>query len=693
MIRAAILSFSALCGLLGHADTLTITTAVDLARAVYEDRGIGRSFDLSATLTEISKHGDLKVADATGGMFATIKDPTLATQPLSVGDRVRLHGEISLGPNTRLPFAKCTAVDVVGHGEAPGPIPATGPEVLKGDFDCQLIRIRGIVQSSFSDEIDPVFSFLVINAQGALIPIPFLPSPRFNVPPDGAEIEVVGFCDPTAQGQRRKCGRSISLSSSIHPAIRILTLPDNPFAAPPLRISQRIQPQEISTLGQHRISGTVIAICGGNRIIFRSDNAIVHNANLTSQQLPRVGERVTVVGLPRSDLYRVNFHQAVWRSEGGSVAPPEQTITTNLSALVRDDKRRMRFDADFHGRTIRVTGIISKLSDNGFWFESDGELVRVDTSGCQPEMPPLKQGSLVDLCGVCVMDVDPWTADNPFPRIRSLTLVIRAPSEIHILKTPSWWTPPRLLASILTLVGLIIAILIWNILLRRIAERRGRELSDERLSHLESGLRYQERTRLAVELHDSIVQNLTGAAMEISAAGRFAKEDEALMHHHLDIAAKTVNSTREDLRNCIWDLRSHALEEQDLNAAIRQSLEPHLGNTRLTMRFDIPRQTVSDTSLHAFIRIIRELTVNAIRHGHASSIWVAGCLEGNRLMFSVKDNGCGFDPDRCPGMENGHFGLEGIRERVKGFGGSFLLERLPDTGMKATVTINVENIS
>ena len=181
--------------------------------------------------------------------------------------------------------------------------------------------------------------------------------------------------------------------------------------------------------------------------------------------------------------------------------------------------------------------------------------------------------------------------------------------------------------------------------------------------------------------------------MEICAAGRFAKEDEALMHHHLDIAAKTVNSTREDLRNCIWDLRSHALEEQDLNAAIRQSLEPHLGNTRLTMRFDIPRQTVSDTSLHAFIRIIRELTVNAIRHGHASAIWVAGCLDGNRLMFSVKDNGCGFDPDRCPGMENGHFGLEGIRERVKGFGGSFLLERQPNTGMKATVTINVENIS
>ena len=89
----------------------------------------------------------------------------------------------------------------------------------------------------------------------------------------------------------------------------------------------------------------------------------------------------------------------------------------------------------------------------------------------------------------------------------------------------------------------------------------------------------------------------------------------------------------------------------------------------------------------AILRIIRELAVNAVRHGRATSIKVAGSVENGKLMFSVSDNGCGFDPASAPGVEAGHFGLQGIRERVAEFDGEMSVESEPGHGSKVTVSI------
>ena len=155
---------------------------------------------------------------------------------------------------------------------------------------------------------------------------------------------------------------------------------------------------------------------------------------------------------------------------------------------------------------------------------------------------------------------------------------------------------------------------------------------------------------------------------------------------------KTLNATNEELRNCIWDLRNHALEDVDLNEAIRKTLAPHVGDAELTVRFSVPRARISDNTAHHILRIVRELTVNALRHGQATQVKVAGAIEGDNLLFSVRDNGTGFDPRSVPGMEEGHFGLEGIRERVKEFAGTFSLDSRPGAGTKATVSLRLPHL-
>jgi signal transduction histidine kinase len=240
----------------------------------------------------------------------------------------------------------------------------------------------------------------------------------------------------------------------------------------------------------------------------------------------------------------------------------------------------------------------------------------------------------------------------------------------------------------------ILAFLLWNVLLRRLAEKRGRELMKAKLSQVESQLKVRERTRIAVELHDTIAQNLTGVSLEIDSAEQLATKDPQEMMKHLGMAARTLQSCRNELRNCLWDLRSRALEESCLNETIRRAIAPLISNIDLSIRFNVERRHLTDDTAHVLMRIIRELVLNAVRHGGASSVKIAGSLEnGDTLRFSVSDNGCGFDPESRPGVMQGHFGLQGVRERVNQFDGKMNIESTPGKGSRVSILLKLSNQS
>ena len=111
---------------------------------------------------------------------------------------------------------------------------------------------------------------------------------------------------------------------------------------------------------------------------------------------------------------------------------------------------------------------------------------------------------------------------------------------------------------------------------------------------------------------------------------------------------------------------------------------------KANVRFNVSKSRISESATHAVLRIIRELVSNAIRHGGAKQIWIAGECDGGKMSFSVKDDGCGFDPENVPGPEQGHFGLLGIRERIEYFNGELKIESSPGAGTKVRVSINME---
>ena len=639
--------------------------------------------------------GDFSVEDDSGSVIL-VPVGRKADKSLQPGCLIRADGSIQTAPFGHI-VAVCHSITHTGKSNPTSPSTATFEEILTGKHDAKTIKITGVLRDYFLDEIDPKYLFLIINGDGNTL----YAAAATHTDKDiqtldmslGRSISITGLCDANPSGCRHNIGRLLRFDDFNSIQVQADTTTDL-FAVPSIiNAHKKNRFLDISSLGRHKATGFVLATWGGNILLIRTSSGQVLRVDLSKDKLPLVGESIDVVGFPETDLYRINFSRAIWRY-ALQKAPVHTEITTNITAyiLMTDRHGKSAINADFHGRTVRLSGTVRSLpsvgNDGRFYLESDGYTLPVDISANPVLAENLEIGSIIDVTGVCVMDIENWRPNLVFPHIKEVMIVTRTPDDIVVIKRPPWWTPARLMIVIGSLLAALLGILIWNRALKALAEKRGKALANEELERLESDLKVCERTRLAVELHDSIAQNLTGVSMEIDTALRGDEPLPPAAAQHMGRALRTIDSCRGELRNCLWDLRSQALEEEDMNKAIRLTLSQTIGKANLIVRFNVPRSRFTDNTAHTLLRIIRELAANAVRHGHATEIKVAGSIEDDVLKFSVRDNGCGFDPDACPGVRDGHFGLQGVRERVASFEGSIRIESAPGKGTRVSVSIN-----
>ena len=134
-------------------------------------------------------------------------------------------------------------------------------------------------------------------------------------------------------------------------------------------------------------------------------------------------------------------------------------------------------------------------------------------------------------------------------------------------------------------------------------------------------------------------------------------------------------------------MRSDTLGMDDFSEAVAKTVRQGTGDAKLSVRFAVRRDQLSDSTAHAILCIVRELAVNAARHGKARNIKIAGSQDDDGIRLSVADDGCGFDPATRPGPMEGHFGLQGAKERLAAIGGTMHIESSPGNGTKVTVEI------
>lgn len=673
--------------------TLAVLTTVAQVNNALHDKAIGEPFDLNAIVrSETFAFSDIfAISDDTGSVIIQPNDKSRLPSP---GHNVRLQGRIKRAPRKHI-VAGCEVLTIYDKRPLPEIQHVSSSDISSGSCDANIIRTTGVLRDYFCDEIDPRYLFLILNDKGNSLYVVLANYSKDDLTRVdsliGHVLTVTGLCDPNASGYRRKIGRIIRIAS-------LASIADNshsdasPANAPILENTYRLQPTTLHTLGRRRAAGRVIAVWQGKSFLLQTSESLCR-IDLAKSNPPRFGDAVEIIGFPETDLFQINFSRSTWKPAGQIPILEDTTIPKiNVKGLLTDTASQPAVNVDLQGQCIQLRGTVRSLpsigNDGRFYLESDGYTLPVDISANPVLAERLEIGSVVDVTGVCVMDIENWRPNLVFPHIKEVMIVTRTPDDIVIIRRPPWWTPARLMIVIGSLLAALLGILIWNRALKALAEKRGKALANEELERLESDLKVCERTRLAVELHDSIAQNLTGVSMEIDTALRGDEPLPPAAAQHMGRALRTIDSCRGELRNCLWDLRSQALEEDDMNKAIRLTLSQTIGKANLSVRFNVPRSRFTDNTAHTLLRIIRELAANAVRHGHATEIKVAGSIEDNVLKFSVRDNGCGFDPDACPDVLDGHFGLQGVRERVASFEGNIRIESALGKGTRVSVSIN-----
>ena len=655
-------------------------------------------FTVKVTLPGIPRRHSFVAEDESEARWFGINPAISDSCPTNAGDVLRVRGVAIPSVKTTYNF-DCRQIELVRHGRPVEAKPVSWEDVYAStNMANRLVQLEGVVFDTFRDEIDPQWSLIVLDCGGGIVYCAICDEAASETALEeliGARVSFVGILRTLPTGNRKMIDRLVY--SHGMPYVKVLSAARaDPFAAPEL--SKTVRPRPLSApraTGWRRATGHVVAVWdGGTRLLLKAGDGRLLRTELRSRPAPSCGERVEVAGLPETDLYRVNLSRAVWRKVPGGRFEGEPAQDVSISQLV-SYAMGVRFkNAELHGRVVRLRGTVRGLPVVGrergrMYLEEGAELIPVDASACPEALANVEVGCKVEVTGTFVTETENWRTNRVLPQIREVLVAVRTPADVRVVARPPFWTTGRWLALVGALLAAICVAFVWNALLRRRAELRGKELAAEQMEHAASKLKVFERTRLASDLHDAISQMLMGASMELDSAQDLASGADDALRRQLVLASKMVSSCRTELRNCLWDLRSQALEAEDMDKAIRLSLGQVMDRAKVAVRFNVARSRISDSTTHAILLIVRELASNAVSHGRAASVKIAGSIEGGKLMFSVRDDGCGFDPSAVPGVAEGHFGLQGIVERVERMGGEVEVDSAPGRGAKITVSIDV----
>jgi signal transduction histidine kinase/ligand-binding sensor domain-containing protein len=200
--------------------------------------------------------------------------------------------------------------------------------------------------------------------------------------------------------------------------------------------------------------------------------------------------------------------------------------------------------------------------------------------------------------------------------------------------------------------------------------------------------RLAERTRIAQELHDTLLQGFLSASMQLHVAEDQLPADspaKPLMNRVLTLMGRVIDEGR----NAVRGLRSGHDDSYDLGQAfsrVAQELVIKQGVDFRVVMEGLPRV------LHPVIRdevyrIGRESLVNAFRHSRASKIEVEVDYSASNLRILVRDNGCGIDPQVLRTGRDGHWGLPGMRERAEKVGAKLRVWSRATAGTEVELTV------
>jgi signal transduction histidine kinase/ligand-binding sensor domain-containing protein len=198
----------------------------------------------------------------------------------------------------------------------------------------------------------------------------------------------------------------------------------------------------------------------------------------------------------------------------------------------------------------------------------------------------------------------------------------------------------------------------------------------------------EERTRLAREMHDTLIQGCNGVAMlleaEASSRGRLESE-------YLDVAREQLQVTVADARKAVWNLRQTEMDSDRIIASLKnisaQASESFGIPIVVSHPVRLPR--VPSDAAHEVLMIVREAVTNAGSHGHPRTIDIIAQHTENHLLLRIADDGIGFDVDALSTLSDDHYGILGMHERAEMIGANLEITSSQGAGTSVQISLKI----
>ncbi len=204
--------------------------------------------------------------------------------------------------------------------------------------------------------------------------------------------------------------------------------------------------------------------------------------------------------------------------------------------------------------------------------------------------------------------------------------------------------------------------------------------------------RVSERTRIARDLHDTLLQSFHGVLLRLQTVSQLLRERPMEAQEKLDSTIDEVAEAITEGRDAVQGLRESTIESNDLALAIStlgEELATDSTGQRPAFRVAVEGEA---RNLHPILRdeiykIAGEALRNAFQHAQARQVEVEIRYDDEQFRLRVRDDGKGIDPAALSSQGKGHYGLPGMRERATLIGGKLTVWSEVDVGTELELTV------
>jgi len=634
-----------------------LTTAREVARHPSLSTELQPAVKLQASVTFIDPSGTVFLIDPTGSTFLRGRQ----NASYSPGQILDIEGVRF--PGLYIGGIAPKKVTVLSNQPVPEPRKITLAELSTGQYHYEPVEIQGVGRSF--EITGETTATLKLNVEGGILEVQFDQAPANGETFIDAELRVHGLAAGAINDHRQLVYPYLRVADAKSVTL-VRPAPADAFETSATPLSSLLDfAQTGSALHRLKVTGIALGpVLDGNLFLRNGDRSI----RIQTSQPVETGQSLEALGFPQMGNFSAILTDAVLK-----ISPDEKA---NVEPIQADSKQLSTGSLDADLVTFEAVILQQLDTENALIVRTRNQTIRVlSPTGPLTEFAP---GTRVKFTGIFLVTEAKHGNYRATPTGHELWL--RSPQDAVVLSTPSWWNAKKLRFTLLIVGAAAILSLVWISILRRQVSRqleviRGKAQREAMI---------EERQRIAREFHDTLEQELAGLSLRLDAALPRVTDEKA--NSLLGQLRKLLFRLQTETRDFIWDLRNGSQHDTALPVSL-ETLIAHLQSTTgipLILKIAENLPPLPALTQHHLLRITREAVHNAAKYSAARAIHIDFSCDQKILRLCVSDDGTGFDlSDRSNAP--GHFGLQGMHERVRKLGA--VLEIKSETGHGTEVEV------